>query len=199
MDPDQARQALGILRSRDGRQTEVILSSGRRIRVWNVAWGCDESDCFDHVTTNISPRPAEAHEIDFIFTGEISAIVDPFNDETLFQGPMGLRALSDQDQESVRRCLEYVVDSDALEDEFETRMGVTEQTVRELLNRWPELDHCGDQSAECAVNNALNEVVHGLRISDAEWDRKFERARADVAASYMNWARSRRLNSTGST
>jgi hypothetical protein len=70
-------------------------------------------------------------------------------------------------------------------------MGVTEQTVRELLNRWPEVDHCGDESAQIAVNNALNEVVNGLRISDIEWGRWWARPLADVATIYARWTRSR--------
>jgi hypothetical protein len=43
-------------------------------------------DEFDHVTTNISPTPSAAHEIDFFFTSEIAAIADPDLGEVLFRG-----------------------------------------------------------------------------------------------------------------
>ena len=126
MDSAQAERALQVLRGRSGQRTEVTLSSGRQIVVWNVAWGRDEGDEFDHLTTNISPEPAEPHEVDFIFSSEISTIMDPVTRETLFEGPPGLRVLTSGDQAIVRQCLEYVLHSGALSGEFETRMGVTE-------------------------------------------------------------------------
>jgi hypothetical protein len=192
-----ARKALEVLRARCGQRTDVILSSGRTIAVWDIAWGCDTGDDFDHVTTNISPGPSEPHEIDFIYTSEISVIVDFSSGEILFEGPPGLRRLSSREQSLVRECLEYVLNSGALSGEFDTRMGVTQHTVQALLERWPEVDHCGDESPSVAVNNALNEVAHGLRISPDEWKRWFTGDRADVLSVYSSWAKANGLSTTG--
>lgn len=191
MNFDQAKQALEILRSRCGQRTDVTLSSGRQIAVWDIAWGCDEGDEFDHITTNISQGPTPPHEVDFIFSSEISAMADPATGERLFEGPPGLRALSSREQATVRECLAYVLNSEALAGEFETRMGVSERTVQDLLERWPEVDHCGDDSPDVAVNNALNEVTHGLRISAADWKAWFTGERSDVHAVSASWAKAR--------
>ena len=48
-------QVLAVLQARDGVLTEVAHVNGRRLRVWNIAWGYDEADCFAHITSNCSP------------------------------------------------------------------------------------------------------------------------------------------------
>jgi hypothetical protein len=114
----------------------------------------------------------------------------------VFEGPPGLRALSSRDQLTVRECLEFVLRGGALTGEFETRIGVTERTVEQLLGRWPAVDHCGDLSPQVAINNALNEVVHGVHVSESEWSRWFTRARVEIREVYKRWARARGLRST---
>ena len=105
---------------------------------------------------------------------------------------MALKDLSERDQTTIRRCLEYVLRSGALKGEFHTRMGVEEREVEEVLARWPEVDDSADQSPEClAINNALNEVTHGIHISNEEWFRWFQGAREEVEATYSRWTRSR--------
>jgi hypothetical protein len=99
--------------------------------------------------------------------------------------------LSAQDQAIVRQCLEFVVGSGALSGEFQTRMGVSEETVRDLLRRWPAVDHCGDSSPDRIVNNALNEVAHGVRCSEEEWRQWFDCQRGDVRSTFLRWKQSR--------
>ncbi len=53
---------------------------------------------------------------------------------------MALTDLSAGDQATIRRCLEYILRSDALEGEFHTRMGVDEWDVQQLLDRWPDME-----------------------------------------------------------
>ena len=59
-----------------------------RIAVWDVAWGRDIGDDFDHVTSNVSPGPATEHTIDFFFTNEIVGII-PDTGATLFPDSAG--------------------------------------------------------------------------------------------------------------
>lgn len=193
--PEHAERALQILRFRGGQPTEVILTSGRRIVVSDVAWGRDIDDEFDNVTANASP-PTDQRQIHFFFTSEISAVVDPSTGETLFEGPPGLRALSPSEQSIVKRCLEYVLDSPALKGDFVARIGVSKSFVRELLKRWPEVDRSGDSGPQITVRNALNEVAHGLLLSDADCQRLFRCTRSVVASVFVRWAQSQRWGST---
>ena len=66
-------EVLAALQDRDGRLTEVELIDGRRLRVWNIAWGYDQGDSHAHVTTNISPA-IDGEAVDFFFTREVRTI-----------------------------------------------------------------------------------------------------------------------------
>jgi hypothetical protein len=77
MKPHFSDKALQLLRDRDGIRTDVMLADGRTAAVWNIAWGRDIGDDYDHVTTNVSPAPPAEHQVDFFYTHEIAAIVDP--------------------------------------------------------------------------------------------------------------------------
>ena len=81
----RARTALEVLRKRSPQITDVRLGDGRVLRVHNVAWGRDRGDDYDHVTTNISPSPSEEHTVDFFFTSEIEALIDPETESVLFE------------------------------------------------------------------------------------------------------------------
>jgi len=68
-------------------------------------------------------------------------------------------------------------------------MGVTEREVSDLLARWPIVKDGAATSTAClAINNALNEVAHGLHFSKEAW---FPVTRSQVAATYDRWAPSR--------
>jgi hypothetical protein len=64
------------LRERNGQLTDVLLSGGRTVSVYNIAWGQDLGDDFEHVTTNISPGIGGA-TVDMFFTDEIEKVVAP--------------------------------------------------------------------------------------------------------------------------
>jgi len=68
------KNIIDIFKSRDGLETKVELKNGRRISIWNIAWGYDIGDEFAHITTNISPNVDNA-TIDFFFTNDISKIL----------------------------------------------------------------------------------------------------------------------------
>lgn len=74
--PPPADNALiGLLHQRDGRKTTVVLMDGRRLDLWNIAWGYDMGDEFAHVTTNCSPF-IEGSSLDVFFTNEVTMVLD---------------------------------------------------------------------------------------------------------------------------
>ena len=84
MKPDTEDRASKVLQERCGRWTLVELTEGRTFRVFDVAWGRDMGDEFDHITSNISPGPKEPHSIDFFFTSDVIRITDPQSGTVLF-------------------------------------------------------------------------------------------------------------------
>ena len=85
MKPETEDRASRILQERSGRWTLVELTGNRSFRVFDVAWGRDMGDEFDHITTNISPGPKEPHSLDFFFTSDVLKIIDPESGDVLFQ------------------------------------------------------------------------------------------------------------------
>ncbi|GHF00499.1 hypothetical protein GCM10017786_36690 [Amycolatopsis deserti] len=79
--PPRDDAIIQLLRQRDGVLTHVVLRDGKRLDVWNIAWGYDLGDEYAHVTTNISPDIDR--QIDFFWTVDITAIVDPATGESL--------------------------------------------------------------------------------------------------------------------
>jgi hypothetical protein len=66
---------LDLLRARDGLLTHVLLADGKRLPVYDIAWGYDMGDEHAHVTTNISP-PVDGRPIHFFFTSEVTGLLD---------------------------------------------------------------------------------------------------------------------------
>lgn len=109
---------------------------------------------------------------------------------------MRVRDLPEADQSLLQGCLLFVVESGELQAEFDARMGVTEAEARQVLDEWPDVDDVADDSiAVLAINNAMNEVCHGVDVSD--WDRWFAASPGDVKAAYVRWARGRGWSTTG--
>lgn len=75
--PDPADEDLiRLLCRRDAHETTLVeLQDGRRLTVFNIAWGYDLGDEHAHVTTNISPFQ-DGYAIDFFFTDEVRRVVD---------------------------------------------------------------------------------------------------------------------------
>jgi hypothetical protein len=84
MSPRDGETITRILRTRCGQWTLVTLTGGRHLRVFDIAWGRDMGDDFDHLTTNISPGPPEEHTVDFFFNSEVVDVTDPVTGERLF-------------------------------------------------------------------------------------------------------------------
>ncbi len=62
----------------------MVLSQDRRLIVFDIAWGEDLEDDFEHITTNVSPG-VDGAVIDLFFTDEVVSVVDPNGGETLWQ------------------------------------------------------------------------------------------------------------------
>ena len=80
--PPRDDAILRMLQERDGMPSQVVLSDGETLTVFNIAWGYDFGDEFAHVTTNISPL-ITGQIIDFFSTESVKAIVDPATDTIL--------------------------------------------------------------------------------------------------------------------
>ena len=74
--PPPADTALiDLLNERDGRRTTVVLTDGRNLYLWNIAWGYDMGDEFAHVTTNCSPF-IDGANLGVFFTNEVAKVLD---------------------------------------------------------------------------------------------------------------------------
>ena len=82
MTSDDDKKIIEIFKSRDAKETGVVLTSGAKYKVWNIAWGYDIGDEFAHITTNISPAQNDA-QIDFFYTNDVKEIVDGDTDEII--------------------------------------------------------------------------------------------------------------------
>lgn len=76
--------ALEILKLRNGEPSDVLLSSGQAIRVYNIAWVYDLGNPVAYVTTNISPRPEVEHTSESFIADEVCRILDPENNAIWF-------------------------------------------------------------------------------------------------------------------
>ena len=110
---------------------------------------------------------------------------------------MATESLTPDERALVRRCLALAVTTPELQGEFSTRLGVSRGQAAELLARWPAVDDRDDAStAAIAINNALNEVANGLRLSSADWA-ALAASREEVVRVYDRWAALRGWRSTG--
>lgn len=82
--------------------------------------------------------------------------------------------------------------------DFQARLGLEPEEMSELLKSWPNVDDTSDDSQAClAVNNSLNDLLHGVGISEEESVRLLGVGRGEVYRIYRKWADSRGWNSTG--
>ncbi|MEO6215990.1 MAG: hypothetical protein ABIO86_08170 [Sphingomonas sp.] len=82
--PAHCRLIVPLLCSRDGRRTDVLLSGNRTLPVFNIAWGEDMGDEFEHLTSNNSPF-VDGADADLFFTDEVVRVVDPETGVTMWE------------------------------------------------------------------------------------------------------------------
>ena len=112
---------------------------------------------------------------------------------------MYLSKLSEQEQEVVIQCMKAILNGDFLKHEFQTRLGISEMELKEVLVSFPDIDDSDDDSRVTrALNNCMNEVCHGIRFRSAEWEKWFTFERDLAIEVYEKWTQLRGWNNSGS-
>ena len=79
---------------------------------------------------------------------------------------MTIASITSAEREVIRRAMQATFryfDAD-----FQTRLGIEPAVMQSLLAAWPIDDSHDDSDACLAVNNSLNELLHGVGISETE-------------------------------
>ena len=109
---------------------------------------------------------------------------------------MTLEALAPEELEVVRRTMEATFRY--FDFDFQTRLGISSEAMRALLNAWPAVDDVRDDSDAClAINISLNDLLHGIGISEAEAMELVGVSRAEMQRVYRKWAAARGWKATG--
>ena len=103
---------------------------------------------------------------------------------------MALWALSDTDQQVIFQCLKAILEGPFIDGlEFQTRLGINRDELSQVVQAWPNVDDSNQDSVEAlAINNCMNELCHGLNISDCQWSQWLGVDRRDVCEVYSRWA-----------
>jgi hypothetical protein len=109
---------------------------------------------------------------------------------------MPVADLTTQDREVIRRAMQ--VSFHFFDWDFQTRVGITSEAMRDLLDSWPNVDDTSDESDAClAINNVLNDLLHGVGITDQKAFELIGTNRAELLRVYRAWAEGRGWSSTG--
>lgn len=71
--------------------------------------------------------------------------------------------------------------------DFHTRLGVHPEAMRQLLSAWPNIDDAYESDAYLAINNAMNDLLHGVGISDEKAIEISGVDRAEMRRIYVKW------------
>jgi hypothetical protein len=108
---------------------------------------------------------------------------------------VSLASLDPEVREVIRRAMEGTFSYFDLD--FHTRLGVNPQGMRALLGAWPNLDDSSDESDAClAINNSLNDLLHGEGISEQEAMAVAGVSRDEMARIFRKWRAARGWEST---
>jgi len=106
-----------------------------------------------------------------------------------------IASLTPAERQVIRRAMEATFryfDAD-----FQTRLGIEREAMRSLLAAWP-IDDSHDESDAClAVNNSLNDLLHGIGIGETEALEFVGVTRAELGRIYAKWAAARGWDKTG--
>ena len=112
---------------------------------------------------------------------------------------MAFAELSPSEQQIVLEFMKAIADGPEIEDwEFHTRLRIVRPSLRRIISLWPAIDDSSDNSDEfLAINNCLNEVCHGVKMPDAEWQKWFAQPKDEIVKTYHKWLRLRERSSGG--
>jgi hypothetical protein len=109
---------------------------------------------------------------------------------------MALASLTPEEREVVRRTMEATFRY--FDFDFQTRLGITPEAMRALLDIWPDIDDANDGSNAClAVNNSLNDLLHGVGIGEADAEALVGTTLAEMHRVYSKWSAARGWNAMG--
>lgn len=100
---------------------------------------------------------------------------------------MAFKKLSVEEQRIVLACMKATAAH--IEDwEKHSRLGLEPSELKQVIAKWPNIDDSDKNgSGFRAINNCLNEVCHGFRISPEDWSKWFDTPTAVVEATYQKW------------
>lgn len=100
---------------------------------------------------------------------------------------MAFEVLSAEEQEIVLRCMKATVAH--IEDwEKHSRLGLEPDELQRIISEWPNIEDADEHgSGFLAINNCMNEVCHGFRISSEDWRTWFDTPEARIKEVYVKW------------
>jgi hypothetical protein len=108
---------------------------------------------------------------------------------------MSIAALNTSEQVIVRRVMQATFSH--FDVDFHTRLGVSTTAMQALLDAWPDIDDSSDESDAClAINNALNDLLHGVGIDEQEAMKIAGVSVTEITLIYRKWAVARGWKST---
>ena len=102
---------------------------------------------------------------------------------------MAFEKLLTTEQSTVLQCMKVILESDLLDDaDFQTRLGVDKQQLREVIADWPLLNDADAASnTSLAINNCLNEICYGVNVNDDTLEQRYGISRHTVDQIYQKW------------
>lgn len=72
--------------------------------------------------------------------------------------------------------------------DYHTRLGVYKDALFKLIANFSTIDDSDpDSDAAIVINNAMNEICHGVRISPADWQKWFDVDKDAVRSLFYKW------------
>jgi len=106
--------------------------------------------------------------------------------------------LNEQEQQTILESMKAVLESGKLEFEYSSRLGIDEEDLKQVIEKFPNLDDSDDSSNETlAINNCLNEICYGVNFTENDWRKWFSQSYEEVEKVYKRWAELRSWNHTG--
>lgn len=106
--------------------------------------------------------------------------------------------LDKEEKQIVLDCLNAILESGELEFEFNARLGINEEELKEIIAEFPGIDDSIEDSNETlAINNCLNEICFGIKFTETKWQKYFDYDIEKIREVYKKWARLRNWSRTG--
>jgi hypothetical protein len=111
---------------------------------------------------------------------------------------MAFEKLDEREQQIILQAMKLILIEEKYIGDwaFPSRTGITRDELRQVITEWPNLKDEDDTDSKnnpdltrvLAINNSLNEVLHGVSVSDEDWEKWFDEPREEVKRVYNAWA-----------